>query len=91
MNTKEIALLLTFLNDYLEQLKNNSCNDFEFPKNWSQEDVENFNRRFLKENKFDYEVLQALALLLIQDMKKLTIYEEGFKVIEALKKGHLIS
>ena len=40
MNEKEIKLLMVFLEEYMDELGNHGCNDWNFPKTWTQKERE---------------------------------------------------
>lgn len=42
MNTKEQALASQMLDDYAETLSNRSCNDWDFPEDWTPEEARAF-------------------------------------------------
>jgi hypothetical protein len=42
LNDKDYELLKDFLDDYSQVLSNNSCNDWNFPEDWTQEEVDEF-------------------------------------------------
>lgn len=44
LTDKEHDLLIMFLRAYADELGNNSCNDFEFPESWSEEEILKFNQ-----------------------------------------------
>lgn len=45
LNKKEIELLIMFLKDYVQELSCNGCNDFEFPEDWTEQDIKTFNEQ----------------------------------------------
>lgn len=46
MNTKEMLLAASLLNDYSDALGNRGCNDWEFPADWTQQERIAFVREY---------------------------------------------
>lgn len=46
MKTKEIELIREMLKDYADRLSNDSCNDWDFPKDWTNEEKELFLKQY---------------------------------------------
>ena len=50
MNKKYKQLVIDFLKEAEDQLGNNGCNDWEFPKDWTQDEIKEFYATFSKAN-----------------------------------------
>jgi len=50
MNNKEILLAIQMLSDYSDSLGDNSCNDFEFPEDWSEIEKSQFTLEYHIDN-----------------------------------------
>lgn len=46
MNPKEKRLAANMLSDYSASLGNNGCNDWEFPEDWTTEEIQEFCKRY---------------------------------------------
>lgn len=85
MNKKYIELLLQILEDYSDVMGNNGCNDFWFPKNWTDDDVIDFKTKYMaemiiKERKeeisadrvdYDYAIVAGLKNMIRQIAKEI--------------------
>ncbi len=46
MNAKEQKLAAKMINDYSDKLSNNGCNDWDFQKDWSEQEKRTFIREY---------------------------------------------
>lgn len=51
MKTKHKKLLIDFLEEYSERLGNDGCNDWNFPDDWTEEDIKEFVNMFAFANR----------------------------------------
>jgi len=50
MKKKHLKLIIDFLEEHSEALGNNGCNDWNFPKDWTQKDIAGFLKVFSHAN-----------------------------------------
>jgi hypothetical protein len=84
MNPKELRLAASLLKSASNEFSNNGCNDWSFPKNWSQAERVEFAREYHKWNKSmddfdeddedptlaDFAVMEFIASKLVAESNK---------------------
>ncbi len=61
MNAKERTLAADFLNEYADRLSNDGCNDWNFPKGWTEAEARDFAVRVWTESMDESNRLEMIA------------------------------